>query len=32
MEVGKSGCPSTNVGGPKQQNHHAMNAWILNNP
>jgi hypothetical protein len=20
------------VGGPRQQNHHAINVWILNNP
>jgi len=26
MEVGKYGRPSTCVGGPRQQNHHAMNA------
>jgi hypothetical protein len=32
MEVGKFGHPSICVGGPRQQNHHAMNAWILNNP
>jgi hypothetical protein len=32
MDVGKYGCPSTHVGGPRQQNHHAMNAQILNNP
>jgi len=32
MEVGKSGRPSTRVGGPRQQNHHAMNTQILNNP
>jgi len=32
MEVGKFGCPSTHLGGPRQQNHHAMNARILNNP
>jgi hypothetical protein len=32
MEVGKYGHPSTHVGGPRQQNHHAMNARILNNP
>ncbi len=32
MEVGKSGRPSTRVGGPKQQNHHAMNAQVLSNP
>jgi len=32
MELGKSGRPSTRVGGPKQQNHHAMNARILSNP
>ncbi len=32
MELGKSGCPSTHVGGPRQQNHHAMNARILSNP
>jgi hypothetical protein len=31
MELGKSGCPSTRVGGPRQQNHHAMNARILSN-
>jgi hypothetical protein len=32
MEVSKFGCPSIHVGGPRQQNHHAMNAQILNNP
>ncbi len=32
MEVGKSGCPSIRVGGPRQQNYHAMNAQILGNP
>jgi hypothetical protein len=32
MELGKSGRPSTCVGGPRQQNHHAMSVWILNNP
>ncbi len=32
MEVGKFGCPFTCVGGPRQQNHHAMNAQILSNP
>jgi hypothetical protein len=32
MEVNKSGCPSTHVGGPRQQNHHVMNARILINP
>jgi hypothetical protein len=32
MEVGKSGYPFTRGGGPMQQNHHAMNAQILNNP
>jgi hypothetical protein len=32
MEVGKYGCPSIHVGGPRQQNHHGMNTWILNNP
>jgi iron only hydrogenase large subunit-like protein len=32
MEVSKFGCPSTCVGGPKQQNHHAMNTQILSNP
>jgi uncharacterized protein YfkK (UPF0435 family) len=32
MEVGKFGHPSTGVGGPMQQNHHAMNIRILNNP
>ncbi len=26
MELGKSGRPSTHVGGPRQQNHHAMNV------
>jgi hypothetical protein len=26
MEVGKFGHPSTRVGGPKQQNHRAMNV------
>jgi hypothetical protein len=26
MEVGKFICPSTRVGGPRQQNHHVMNA------
>jgi hypothetical protein len=26
MEVAKSTHPSTNVGGPRQQNHHAMNT------
>jgi hypothetical protein len=25
MELSKSGRPSTHVGGPRQQNHHAMN-------
>jgi hypothetical protein len=32
MELGKSGRFSTCVGGPWQQNHHAMNAQILSNP
>jgi len=32
MELGKSSRPSTRVGGPRQQNYHAMNARILNNP
>jgi hypothetical protein len=32
MEVGKSSCPSIRVGGPRQQNHHAMNVQILSNP
>ncbi len=32
MEVGKYSCPSTHVGGPTQQNHHAMNVQIMNNP
>ncbi len=32
MEASKYGRPSTCVGGPRQQNHHAMNARILNNP
>ncbi len=31
IELGKSGHPSTHVGGPRQQNHHAMNARILSN-
>ncbi len=31
MELGKYGRPSTHVGGPRQQNHHVMNAQILNN-
>ncbi len=30
-EVGKYGHPSTRVGGPRQQNHHAMNTRILSN-
>ncbi len=32
MEVGKSGHPFIHVGGPRQQNHHAMNIRILSNP
>ncbi len=32
MEVGKYGRPYTHVGGPRQKNHHAMNAQILSNP
>jgi len=32
MKVGKYGHPSTHVRGPRQQNHHAMIARILNNP
>jgi hypothetical protein len=32
MEASKFAHPSTCVGGPKQQNHHAMNVQILNNP
>jgi len=32
MELGKFSCPFTCVGGPRQQNHHAMNVRILNNP
>jgi hypothetical protein len=32
MELGKSNRPSTRVGGPRQQNHHAMNVQILSNP
>ncbi len=32
IEVSKYGCPSTHVGGPRQQNHYAMNIRILNNP
>jgi hypothetical protein len=31
MELGKFGRPSSRVGGPRQQNHHAMNARVLNN-
>ncbi len=32
MEANKYGCPSIRMGGPRQQNHHALNAVILNNP
>jgi hypothetical protein len=32
MELSKFGRPSTRVGGPRQQNHHAMNVRILSNP
>ncbi len=32
MQLGKFGHPSSRVGGPRQQNHHAMNAQILSNP
>jgi hypothetical protein len=32
MELGKSSHRSTCVVGPRQQNHHVMNARILNNP
>jgi hypothetical protein len=32
MELGKFSRPSTRVGGPRQQNHHAMNVRILSNP
>jgi hypothetical protein len=32
MEACKFGCPSIRLGGRRQQNDHAMNAWILNNP
>ncbi len=32
MELSKYGCPFTCVGGPRQQNHHAVNARILSNP
>jgi len=32
MEVGKSCRPFIRVGGPRQQNHHAMNVRILSNP
>jgi hypothetical protein len=32
MEVGKFGCPFTHARGPRQQNLHAMNVQILNNP
>ncbi len=31
-EVGKYVHTSTHVGGPRQQNHHVINARILNNP
>jgi hypothetical protein len=31
MELGKFGRPSIHVGGPRQQNHHAMNVQILSN-
>jgi hypothetical protein len=31
MEASKFGHPFTCVGGPRQQNHHAMNVQILNN-
>jgi hypothetical protein len=31
MELGKYGCPSTRVGGPRQPNHHVMNAQISSN-
>jgi hypothetical protein len=32
MEIGKFGRLFIHVGGPRQQNHHAMNARILSNP
>jgi hypothetical protein len=32
LEVGKFGCPSIRLGGPKQQDHNFMNAHISNNP
>ncbi len=32
MEVGKYGCPSIHVRGPRQQNHHVMNIRLLSNP
>jgi hypothetical protein len=32
MELSKYGRPSIRVRGPRQQNHHAMNARILSNP
>jgi hypothetical protein len=32
MEGDEFGHPSTHVGGPRQQNHHAMNTQILSNP
>jgi len=32
LEVGKFGCPSIHLGGPKQQDHGSMNVHILNNP
>jgi hypothetical protein len=31
MELSKSSRPSICVGGPRQQNHHVMNAQILSN-
>ncbi len=31
MELSKSGRPSTRVGGPRQQNHCAMDARFLSN-
>ncbi len=32
MELSKSGCPSTRVKGPRQRNHHAMNALNFEQP
>jgi hypothetical protein len=32
LEVGKFGCPSIHLGGPRQQDHGSINVRILNNP